>query len=307
MLKNRVRKESKKLWVKIPLLGIAICLFIIGSYAIFVYNNTKNTVNEKMFDPVETIDTDITRKKLQETEQINILLLGIDTYENKKGRSDAIMVMQLEPQTDAMKIVSIPRDTRVEIVGKGFEDKINHAYAFGEAEMAIATVEKFLNIKLDYYVSINMNGLIELVNELDTIKVQNELAWSNGEYDFPKGTIELDGDKAVAFVRMRKEDPSGDFGRTTRQRKVIEGIIQRGATVGSVPKFTGMVDVLGKNMSTNMDFVDMKKLFSRYRDTRKNITEYMLDGNGQKMDGIYYLIVEEEEVQKVHHMLTEEE
>src|SRR5690625_1971145 len=102
-----------------------------------------------MHDPVETIDTDLTKKKLKATERINVLLLGIDAEGNQKGRSDALMVMQLNPKTDSITIISIPRDTRTQIVGRGTDDKINHAYAFGGAEMAIATVENFLDIEID--------------------------------------------------------------------------------------------------------------------------------------------------------------
>src|SRR5699024_3391322 len=158
-------------------------------------------------------------------------LLGMDSEEDQAGRSDAIMIMRQYPETEAMEIVSIPRYTRTEIVGKGKEDKINHAYAFGQEDMAVATVEHFLDIELDYYVAINMDGLVELVDELGTITVDNEVEWSDKGYDFPTGSVEMDGDKTMSFVRMRKDDPEGDFGRTTRQRKVIEGILQEGASV----------------------------------------------------------------------------
>ncbi len=279
----------------------------VGAYAFSVYNNAKNTVNEKMHDPVETIDTKLTKEKLKATEPLNVLLLGIDSEDDQRGRSDAIMVMQLDPITDALTIVSIPRDTRTEIVGKGIEDKINHAYAFGGAEMSVATVENFLGVDIDYYVSINMDGLVELVDELGTITISNEVAWTDSKYDFPEGIVEMDGQKTMSYVRMRKKDPMGDFGRTHRQRKVIEGIINEGASVGSVPKFSGMLDILGTNMSTNMDFDDMKQLFSGYKDTRRNVSEYMISGSGQKIDGIYYLIVPDEEVQKAHDLLVSKE
>ena len=304
---RRERKKSRKLWLKIPLIVILVLVLAIGGYALSVYLNAKNTVNNKMHDPVETIDTDLTKKKLQDTEKINILLLGIDSEGegNQKGRSDAILVMQLDPEDDSMQIVSIPRDSRTEIVGRGTDDKINHAFAFGGAEMSVATVENFLDIELDYYVNINMDGLVELVDELGTITIHNDIEWSDKGYDFPKGKLEMDGDKTKAFVRMRKKDPAGDFGRTQRQRKVIEGIINEGAQVGSVPKFSSMVDILGDNMNTNMDFDDMKVLFNSYRDTRRNVSEYMIEGTGQKIDGVYYLIVSDEEKQKAHDMLTE--
>lgn len=303
-MKRSDRKKPKRLWLKIPIIIVLLLVLGVGAYAFSVYNNAKNTVNERMHDPVETIDTELTKEKLKATEPINVLLLGIDAEGDQKGRSDAIMVMQLDPITDALTIVSIPRDTRTEIVGKGFEDKINHAYAFGGAEMSIATVENFLDIDIDYYVSINMDGLVELVDELGTITISNEVAWTDSKYDFPEGIVEMDGQKTMAYVRMRKKDPMGDFGRTHRQRKVIEGIINEGASVGSVPKFSGMIDILGTNMSTNMDFDDMKKLFSGYKDTRRNVSEYMITGSGQKIDGIYYLIVPDEEVQKAHELLA---
>lgn len=306
-MKRSERKKSRKLWLKIPLIIILIIVLAIGGYAFSVYQNAKKTVNDRMHDPVETIDTDLTKKKLQDTEKINILLLGIDSEGegNQQGRSDAMLVMRLDPEKDAISIVSIPRDARTEIVGRDMQDKINHAFAFGGADMSVATVENFLDIELDYYVNINMNGLVELVDTLGTITIHNDIAWSDKGYDFPEGKLEMDGAKTKSFVRMRKKDPAGDFGRTQRQRKVIEGIINEGAQVGSVPKFSSMMDILGDNMNTNMDFDDMKVLFNSYRDTRRSITEYMIDGTGQSIDGIYYLIVPDDEVQKAHDILTE--
>lgn len=306
-MKRSERKKPRRLWLKIPIIIVILLVLGVGAYAFSVYNNAKNTVNEKMHDPVETIDTKLTKEKLKATEPLNVLLLGIDSEDDQRGRSDAIMVMQLDPITDALTIVSIPRDTRTEIVGKGIEDKINHAYAFGGAEMSVATVENFLGVDIDYYVSINMDGLVELVDELGTITISNEVAWTDSKYDFPEGIVEMDGQKTMSYVRMRKKDPMGDFGRTHRQRKVIEGIINEGASVGSVPKFSGMLEILGTNMSTNMDFDDMKQLFSGYKDTRRNVSEYMISGSGQKIDGIYYLIVPDEEVQKAHDLLVSKE
>lgn len=165
----------------------------VGIYAFSVYNNAKNAVNDRMHDPIDSIDTDLTKKKLNATETLNVLLLGIDAEEDQRGRSDAIMVMQLDPNTDEMTIVSIPRDARTEIVGKGIDDKINHAHAFGGPDMAVATVENFLDIDIDYYVSINMDGLVELVDELGTISISNEVAWTDKKYDFPEGIVEMDG------------------------------------------------------------------------------------------------------------------
>jgi len=216
-----------------------------------------------------------------------------------------LTVLSLDPRQDAIQLVSIPRDTRTTIAGKGIEDKINHAYAFGGADMIVATVENFLGIEMDYYVSMNMSGLKELVDQLVGITVNNEIAWNDGKYNFTEGPTDLDGDKSMHFVCMRKQDPDGDFGRTKRQRKVIQGVVDKGASVASVSKINGVIDIPGNNMATNLDFADMKKLLSDYKDTRKNFVDYQMEGNGANIDGVYYLIVPDEEVQKVQGMIEE--
>ncbi|CDQ38600.1 MULTISPECIES: LCP family glycopolymer transferase [Virgibacillus] len=304
-MKRSDRKKPRRLWFKIPLVIILLLVLGGGAYAISIYNNAKSTVNEKMSEPVEAIDTTVTKKKMKDEEPLNVLLLGVDARGADKGRSDALMVLSLDPKQEKMQLVSIPRDTRTTIVGKGFEDKINHAYAYGGSEMSIATVENFLDIELDYFVRMNMEGLEELVDQLGTIEVNNEIAWNDGTYNFTKGPVEMDGAKTMAFVRMRKQDNAGDFGRTERQRKVIEGIVDKGASVASVNKISGVIDVLGNNMATNMDFDDMKDLLFNYTNVRKNVVSYMMEGSGTKIDGTYYYIVPDEEITKVHGMINE--
>ncbi|MTW85270.1 transcriptional regulator LytR [Virgibacillus dakarensis] len=308
MKRTKKNRKSKKLWLKIPLVIILLLVLGAGVYTYSVYHNAKETVNNKMHEPVDAIDPDITKKKVKATEPLNILLLGVDQRANDKGRSDALIVLSLDPVNNKMQLISIPRDTRTTIIGKGFADKINHAYAYGGSDMSVATVENFLDIDLDYYVRMNMEGLQELVDQLGTISVNNEIAWNDGKYDFTTGPVEMDGDKTMHFVRMRKQDPNGDFGRTKRQRQVIEGIVNKGASVGSVGKINGVIDILGHNMATNLDFDDMKKLLRGYKDTRKNIVSYQMKGSGTyiKTNGkdIYYLVVPDEEISKVHGMIS---
>lgn len=303
MNSRKKQKKSRKLWLKIPLVIITVFILGVGTYAFSVYNNAKKTVNNEMHEPVQSIDLTKTKKKVKATEPLNILLMGIDSESSEKGRSDALMILSLDPKNNAMQLVSIPRDTRTEIVGKGKQDKINHAYAFGGADMTIATVENFLDVDLDYYVRINMSGLASLVDQLNGITVYNDIAWNDGQYNFDFGPTKMDGDKTMSYVRMRKQDPDGDFGRTKRQRHVIQGIVERGASVGSITKIDGMINILGNNMATNLDFDDMKRLLFDYKDTRKNFTDYQMQGTGKTIDGVWYLIVEEDEIAKVRQMI----
>src|SRR5699024_5979941 len=131
-----------------------------------------------------------------------------------------------------------------------------------------------------YFVRINMEGLKELVDEIGTITIDNEIEWNDGTYNFTKGPIEMDGDKTLAYVRMRKQDSAGDFGRTERQRKVIQAMINEGASIANVTKIHEVIDIMGNNMSTSLDFDDTKALLNGYMDTRKNTTSYQVQGSG---------------------------
>jgi len=304
MKRSEVRKNKKKRWYKIPLIVLSVLVLIGGVWLLSIYNKAKTTVNEKMYQEVGSIDKAVSKKKVKDKEQLNVLIMGIDVSEGDSGRSDSMMVATLNPQEDSMKLISIPRDTRTEIVGKGFDDKINHAYSFGKEDMAIATVENFLDIEIDYHISLNMTGLQMLIDELGGVTVNSELAWQDGNYTFEKGPTELDGKKALAYVRMRKEDPSGDFGRAKRQRQVVEAMIKEGASIGSVNKIGSIIDILGDdNLKTSADFDDVKRLFTGYSGVRKNIENYQVQGQGQMIDGIYYYVVSEEERQNVHQMI----
>lgn len=303
MTSRKEQRRKKKRWLKRVALIVALFVIGVGTYAGYLYMNAKKTVNDKVHQPIVSLDHHLGKNKINATKTLNFLLLGIDTQAGDQGRSDAVIILSLHPKTDTLKMISIPRDTRVPIVGKGRDDKINHAYAFGGVDMAINTVENFLNVELDYYVRMNMSGLEEFVDQLGGITVENEIEWSDETYHFPKGRLVLDGRKTMSYVRMRKNDPEGDLGRTTRQRQVIEAIIDLGTSVGSINKMGGMINILGNNMATNLDFDDMKNLIIRYANTRKNRESYQIEGKGTTINGTYYLIVTDDEIRKVRMML----
>src|SRR5699024_11506228 len=99
-------------------------------------------------EPVDSIDTNVTIEKIKGSKPLHILLMGTDEREGDVGRSDAMMIMTLDPKNEQMKVLSIPRDTRTEIVGKGTEDKINNTYQFGGSDILVLTVKKIFNIEL---------------------------------------------------------------------------------------------------------------------------------------------------------------
>lgn len=291
----RERKKKKKKWLWITLSIIGLLVLGTGGYAFYLYKSAADTVASIQ----EDLDRDKSEKRTEEVvfeekDPISILLMGVDEREGDSGRSDSLILMTVNPNTNTTQMVSIPRDTRTEIIGKGKQDKINHAYAFGGTEMAINTVENFLDVPVDYFVKINMESFKDTVDAVGGVEVNNTLNFSYGGYDFPEGAVTLDGEKALAFTRMRYEDPRGDFGRQERQRQVIEAVIKKGANVSSITKFGDMFGVVRDNVKTNLTFDEMWDIQANYKTAAQNLEQFQVEGSGDTIDGIYYYIVPEE-------------
>lgn len=313
---STLKSEDIQLKKKIILsvVSVVVLLFLgIGGYAYYMYDSVKGTA-ESMHEEVKRDkpkDTPkITQEKDEPAEPISILMMGVDERQNDQGRSDALIVMTLNPEKEKMQMISIPRDTRTEIIGHGTTDKINHAYAFGGTKMAIETVENFTNIPIDYYIKVNMEALSSLVDAMDGVTVHNDLDWYDEGYykkgyHYREGDIELNGAKALGYVRMRHLDPRGDFGRNERQRQVIAAIIGKASNVSSVGKFDDILDVLGNNVKTDMTLDDIMSIQKNYRSAKNTIEQYEIKGQGGKIGGTYYLTVPENEQDKVTEMLKE--
>ncbi|PAW30096.1 LytR family transcriptional attenuator [Peribacillus frigoritolerans] len=305
-MRHEKKKKKKRTWLKV--IGIIVLLFILagGAFAYSVWNSLTKTV-DTMHTPIDrTTDKRTKDLALSDQEPFSMLMLGVDERDGDKGRSDTMIVLTVNPQKKSVKMLSIPRDTRTEIVGHGTQDKINHAFAFGGAKMSMDTVENFLDIPIDYYMKINMEGFKDIVDAVGGVTVQNDLDFTSDGIHFAKGTHTLNGKEALAYSRMRHDDPSGDFGRQSRQRAIIEAVIKEGASLSSLTKYDEVFAALGNNIQTNLTFDDMMDIQKNYRDASKSITQSSINGNGTKIDGIYYYIVSDEEKEKVQSELKEQ-
>jgi polyisoprenyl-teichoic acid--peptidoglycan teichoic acid transferase len=288
-------------------LGILVGLALIsaGGYAYYLYDTAQDAVTD-MHEKVETDKPKpIIAGKKKELKPISIMLLGVDERKGDRGRSDTIIIVSLDPKEDKMLMFSIPRDTRTEIIGKGFDDKINHAYAFGGTQMAMDTVENFLDTSIDYYVKVNMESFRDIVDAVGGVEVNNPRAFDYEGYSFPAGKQELDGKAALAYSRMRYEDPKGDLGRNDRQRQVITSIIDKGARVSSITKFDNILDILSENVKTNMTFQEMKDIQKNYKGARHKMESTEINSSGKMIGGTYYGIVDETEQKRIHDLLNE--
>ncbi len=303
------KPKKKRTGLKIFLI-IVLALFVAAGLFVWkIYSDVAGTT-EKIHKDVETEEVRDSSVDISKKDPFSILLLGVDTGDlgrTEQGRSDTMMVMTVNPNTDKATIVSIPRDTRTEIVGHGTTDKINHAYAFGGTSMSVNTVQSMLGIPIDYYVEVNMKGLQDIVDAVGGVQVTSPLTFSYEGYNFTEGiSNSLDGKAALAYSRMRYEDPNGDYGRQERQRQVIQATLEKVASLSTISNYQDILGSLENNMQTNLEFNDMVKIFNNYRSAVGNIDQVQLEAAGTTIDGVYYGIVSDEEISRVSGLLKEQ-
>ncbi|HDR8184623.1 TPA: LytR family transcriptional regulator [Bacillus thuringiensis] len=297
-------KKKILIWI----LGI-VGFFIVagGGYAYYLYSSVSSTL-DAVHKPLDREKSEKRNESVDigDKKPISILLMGSDQRKDEVGRSDSLMLFTLNPKQESMKIVSIPRDTYTEIVGKGKKDKINHAYAFGGIDMSVKTVENFLDIPVDHYIEVNMDGFKDVVDAVGGVEVNNDLAFSYEGSQFMKGDIHLNGTEALRYSRMRYEDPRGDFGRQMRQRQVIQAVIKKGANVSSLANYGSVLKSIEKNVKTSLTQEQMFDIQKDYKNAMKNIEEVQIAGDGHKAaDGIWYYYVPDQVKQDVTNKLRQ--
>ncbi|RRN74911.1 LytR family transcriptional regulator [Peribacillus simplex] len=288
-------KKKKKKRKSFKIIGFTLLILLIGTvaYGASVYQSLAGAI-QTMQGTAHKTDKRVDDIKFKSKDPFSILILGVDERKNDKGRSDTMIVMTVNPKQESIELLSLPRDTRTEIIGKGTNDKMNHAYAYGGVSMSINTVEAYLDIPIDYYVKMNMEGFQDIVNAVGGVTVDNDMDLAYKGYNFKKGTIDLNGKEALIYSRIRKEDPRGDYGRQMRQRQVIQAVMKKGASLSTLTNYDDIFEALGKNVETNLSFNEMLSIQNNYKSSLKNIKQYTLEGDNQKLDGIWYNIVPED-------------
>lgn len=243
---------------------------------------------------------------LKQKDPFTVLLLGVDERDHDVGRSDSIALAVVNPTTSKVTIVNIPRDTRTNIAGKGTEDKINHAYAFGGAAMSVATVEELFQIPVNYYVKTNMEGFKEMIDAVGGVQVNNPFVFTTDSFTFTAGEQLLNGNEALAFVRMRKQDPNGDFGRMDRQRLVLTSLLKQAASVKGVPHWNELLNHMSQYIKTNITFEDWQRLMLSYAPALSEVVQVPVSGKSAMIDHIYYWQVDEAERLRIHNQLIED-
>ncbi|WP_144509619.1 LCP family protein [Bacillus sp. FJAT-22090] len=289
--------KKKIIWITL------ISCFLLGGIVFTngLYNEVSATI-ETIHEPEIRKVSELRETKVEivKKEPFSLLLLGVDEREADVGRSDTIIVLTVNPSTSSMKMLSIPRDTYTEIIGKNKIDKINHAYAFGGIEMALHSVENLLNIPIDYVVKVNMESFLEIVDTVGGVTVENTSAFEVSDYTFNEGSIHLNGEQALDYVRMRMDDPQGDFGRQARQKQVLQAVLKEGASINSLLNYKELLSIVERDIRTNMTFDQMVDIQKGYKNALNQVdTLSFQQGEGKRIDGIWYYVMDDTELSQI--------
>lgn len=192
-------------------------------------------------------------------EAFNIFISGIDTYGSisSVARSDVNMLITVNPNTNKILITSIPRDYYVTLAGKNAKDKLTHAGIYG-IETSVGTIENLLDIKINYYIKVNFTSLLDIVEALGGVNVYSEYSFTSKDgYYYQKGYNNVDGKKALSFVRERGAFTEGDRVRVKNQAAMIEALINKAISPSIIVKYTSLLNALDGSFVTNIPTKDI--------------------------------------------------
>lgn len=311
--KNKKKKRVKK----IVLLIVIFSLLGIGAYLTYAFMSANHFFNSIQGEPIPSNEeNDIV--VLENKEPFSILLLGVDERPGDIGRADTIMVATVNPTSEDIKLVSISRDTLIELPDTGEADKINATYAYGGIPYVIETVENYLDIPIQYYAQINFQGMVDLVDAVGGIEVISPLDFTvqdsteNADaIHIEKGKQHLNGEEALGYARMRKQDPRGDWGRQERQRQVIEAIVDETVSISSLANFNTIFNAIAPNLKTNLSGRDIWILGTNYASAARNIESLTLDGEADTIyfpsygQDVYVWVPYEDTIEEIQQVLQE--
>ncbi|WP_047982607.1 LCP family protein [Ornithinibacillus contaminans] len=311
--KNK-RGKRKKI---ITYLSIVISTIILG---IIIYGVSIYTKAEKIVDnSFEQVERPNNTSELREEDvnpiedNVSLLIIGVDDSEKRSyeenSRSDTLILATFNKEQGDIKLVSIPRDSYVFVPEVKYFTKINHAHFFGGPKATIETVEQFMNVPIDYYVRVNFDAFIEVVDTIGGINYNVPFEMYEQDSKDRKDKIHLlpgyqslNGEEALALARTRKYD--SDIERGMRQQEIIKAVVKEASSASSLFKLDNLLEAVGNNMTTNLTFDELKSFASYGLNKNIAINSVKLEGSGGYMDdGLWYYQVDEESRKSVEDEL----
>ncbi len=225
---------------------------------------------------------------------INILLTGIDDVQGGR-RADAVAFVVVDIDKKIVRVMSIPRDTRVQIPGKGWE-KAAHAYAYGGIDLLRETIVNYLGLPINYYLLVNYDSFPSIVDLIGGVEIDVERRMVYNDYagklfiNIPKGLQKLTGKTALHYVRFR-HDALGDIGRVKRQQDFIKAVLKKIQTPAMIPKIPELAKKTIDLVNSDMTPAQALQLASYLSDLPpENLHFFTLPGKAAYISNLSYWI-----------------
>ena len=292
---SRLRPQRRKIrWKRLFLLLFILVVFLTALSWAAVYTYQKFTSVPVFHTSVQQND----KRSEPNGQYINILLLGVDDgdneYPDSPKRSDTMIVANINKETGVVNLLSIPRDTRVTIQGHRGSEKITHAFFYGGSSLAVQTVEQLLDVPIHYYIVVDWQAFIEVVDILGGVAlyVENDMSYedpyANLVIHLSKGYQHLDGSKSGQYVRFRS-DELGDIGRVQRQQRFLKAMVEKTANVVTLLKVPYLLNTVNQYVTTDITIMKMLKLANSLKLFKTgSLHTDMLPGNFATIDGISF-------------------
>ena len=291
---------------RIALLSVLAIFLVLtlatGGLALWVRHSIASGI-EFIADPFAGIPARAPQQKVAAGEEpaVNILVLGTDSRTSasdpsqwKEGaqRTDAIMIVQVSGDRKTVSVMSIPRDSWVEIPGHG-QGKINAAYSYGGPSLTIHTVENLTGIHIDHFAVANFESFVALTDEIGGVRINLKTPQTLAGKELGAGAQVLDGQQALAYTRERSSLPNGDFDRVKRQQTWMRSIVSRVLTNGTLSSPTALYSFLktaSRTVAVDESFTlnQMQSLALETRHLHSNDIRFMTvptAGTGTSADG----------------------
>ncbi|PEU77748.1 LytR family transcriptional regulator [Bacillus anthracis] len=303
-LQENTRSKPKKSKKKIKIIISVILFFLIvgGGYTWFLVNKASSAVRNAAHDLARGDKSDLRDKAVKPiTNNVSVLVMGVDESDvrgkeyGEAIRTDALLLATFNKDSKTVKLLSIPRDTYTYIPVEKKKDKITHAHAYGSTkngkdggpQASIDAVEKLLNVPVDYFVKFNFKSFMKIVDDLGGIEVDVPVEFTEqdsndnaGAIHLKKGVQKLNSEEALALARTRHID--SDAMRGQRQQLVIEAILEKLTSVGSVTKVGNIIDDINGQFVTNLTFDDMLSFYKYGADS--SIEKLQIQGDDCYME-----------------------
>ncbi len=287
---GRTNSGVSRMWIGLGIFAVSVVI-IVSALALWIHSldtsmrpdpDEYRKLVEALAAPGATTDSEA------HPNAFYVLLVGSDEREGVEGaRGDVIILARLDPDEGVVDLVSIPRDTMVNIEGYG-TCKLNSALAYGGTAGMVNAVSEFAGVPISHYMEIGFDGLVQVVDRLGGIWVNVPEAFTAGGEHFMKGTQRVTGKRALIYARERHSFAGGDFTRIQSQRQVVSGIAKE-ITEASPADLPGIIGDLAEMVSTDYATKDLVSLALGFRKTGITIYQTACPSYGYESDGISYV------------------